>query len=115
MSSLVLTKTLPQLLEIPNQPNVFPTFHTSLIKPFHDNDDIKFPSHCLEKPGPIKVEGELEYFVDKILDHKKIGKGHRYLVRWRGYGPGDDRWIRGADLEDNIALDEYWARRNTSS
>jgi Chromo (CHRromatin Organisation MOdifier) domain len=50
-----------------------------------------------------------EYFVEKIIDHKKIGKGFRYLVRWRGYGPGDDRWIRGADLEDNIALDEYWS------
>jgi hypothetical protein len=43
-------------LEIPNQPNVFPTFHTSLIKPFHDNDDIKFPSRSLKKPGPIEVE-----------------------------------------------------------
>jgi hypothetical protein len=96
-------------LDIPNQPNIFPTFHTSLVKPFKDNDNIKFPSRTLDKPGPIDVDGQEEYFVDKIMDHKKIGKGYRYLVRWRGYGPGDDRWIRGADLEDNIALDEYWA------
>jgi hypothetical protein len=100
-------------LDIPNQPMVFPTFHTSLVKPFYDNDNNKFPGRTLEKPGPIEVDGEEEYFVEKILDHKKIGKGHRYLVRWRGYGSSDDRWIRGAELEDNIALDKYWAHRKS--
>jgi Chromo (CHRromatin Organisation MOdifier) domain len=98
-------------LDIPNQPNVFPTFHTSLIKPFHENDDEKFPSRSLEKPGPIVVDSEDEYFIEKIMDHKKIDKGYCYLVRWHGYSPRDDRWIRGADLEDNIALDEYWTRQ----
>ena len=67
-------------LDIPNQPNIFLTFHTSLVKPFNKNDNDKFPSCTLEKPGPIIVDGEEEYFVKKILDHKKIGKGHRYLV-----------------------------------
>jgi RNase H-like domain found in reverse transcriptase/Reverse transcriptase (RNA-dependent DNA polymerase)/Integrase zinc binding domain/Chromo (CHRromatin Organisation MOdifier) domain/Aspartyl protease len=102
-------------LEIPNQPNIFPTFHTSLIKPFFDNNDLKFPARSLEKPGPIIVNGTEEYFVDRILDHKKIGKGYRYLVRWRGYGPGEDRWIRGADLDENSALDDYWDARNATS
>jgi Chromo (CHRromatin Organisation MOdifier) domain len=104
-------------LDLPNQPNIFPTFHTSLIKPFVDNDDIKFPGRSLEKPGPIVVDGTEEYFVERILDHKKIGKGYRYLVRWRGYGPGEDRWIRGADLDENAALDDYsgWDARNASS
>jgi Integrase zinc binding domain/Chromo (CHRromatin Organisation MOdifier) domain len=100
-------------LEIPNQPNIFPTFHTSLIKPYHDNDNSKFPGRTLEKPGPVEVDGDEEYYVDRILDHKKIGKGYRYLVRWRGYGAADDRWIRGADLEENSALDAYWALRDT--
>jgi Chromo (CHRromatin Organisation MOdifier) domain len=100
-------------LEIPNQPNIFPTFHTSLIKPYHDNDNSKFPGRTLEEPGPIEVDGVDEYFVDRILDHKKISKGYRYLVRWRGYGPGEDRWICGADLEENSALDKYWALRDT--
>lgn len=99
-------------LDIPNQPNIFPTFHTSLVKPFHENDHNKFPSRTLEKLGPIIVDGEEEYFVDCIVDHKKIGKGFRYLVHWRGYGPGDDRWICGSDLDDNAALDDYWANLN---
>ena len=30
-------------LDIPNAPNIFPTFHTSHIKPFKQNDDDKYP------------------------------------------------------------------------
>ena len=60
-------------LNIPSAPNVFPTFHTSLIKPFRQNDHDKYPSHTLEKPGPIEVDSQLEYYMDCILDHKKVG------------------------------------------
>ena len=54
------------------------------------------------------VDNAPEYQVDKILDHKKIGKSNiKYLVRWTGYGPEDDEWISARELDDNIALDEY--------
>jgi hypothetical protein len=95
-------------LDIPNAPNIFPTFHTSHIKPFKENDHSKYPSRTLEKPGPLSVDDPKEYLVDKIIDHKKIGKKiTKYLVRWAGYGPEDDQWISGHDLEDNEALDVY--------
>jgi hypothetical protein len=97
-------------LDIPNAPNIFPTFHTAHIKPFKQNDNSKWPSRTLEKPGPIAIDdsGTLEHLVDKIVDHKKIGKSmSKYLVRWVGYGPEDDQWISGRDLEDNEALDTY--------
>ena len=97
-------------LDIPNAPNIFPTFHTSHIKPFKQNDDTKWPARTLDKPGPILVNGIPEHVVDKIIDHKKVGKSNiKYLVRWSGYGPEDDQWISARDLEDNIALDEYLA------
>ena len=96
-------------LDIPNAPNIFPTFHTSHIKPFKENDDNKYPSRSLERPGPLlMVDDAPEYQVDKILDHKKIGKSNiKYLVCWTGYGPEDDEWISARELDDNIALDEY--------
>jgi len=97
-------------LDIPNAPNIFPTFHISHIKPFKQNDDSKWPSRTLEKPGHILVNDIPEYLVDKIIDHKKIGKSNfKYLVRWSGYGPEDDQWISGRDLDDNEALDKYLA------
>ena len=95
-------------LDILNAPNIFPTFHTSHIKPFKQNDDTKWPSRTLEKPGPVGGEDSQEYLVDKIIDHKKIGKSNiKYLVRWVNYGPEDDQWISGRDLDDNEALDKY--------
>lgn len=44
-------------LDMPNAPNLFPTFHISNIKPWHANDDEKFPSRTLEEPGPVEVNG----------------------------------------------------------
>ena len=56
-----------------------------------------------------------EYLVDRIIDHKRIGKHNaKYLVHWVGYGPEDDQWISDRDLEDNEALDKYLAPSNNS-
>src|SRR5271155_281878 len=74
-------------LDNPNAPNLFPTFHTAHVKPSQDNDDLKYPSRSLTKPGPILVDNLPEYTIDHILDHKKLqGDNITYLVRWAGYG-----------------------------
>ena len=64
-------------LDIPQTLNLFPTFHTSHIRPFKANDDGKFPSRTLEKPGPIQVDGVGEHVVEKIIDCKPVGAGFR--------------------------------------
>jgi len=94
-------------LDMPNAPNLFPTFHTSHIKPWLPNDDTKYPSRTLETPGPIIVDGVEEFLVESIIDHRKIGRGYRYLVHFKGCGPEDDRWIAGREMENNEALDIY--------
>ena len=48
-------------LDIPTQPNVYPSFHTSLIKPFTANNAAKYLSCTLAEPGPIIVDGVEEY------------------------------------------------------
>jgi hypothetical protein len=58
-------------LDMPIAPNLFPMFHTSNVKPWLPNDDIKFPSRTLEQPGPINVNGSDEFLVESIIDHKK--------------------------------------------
>jgi hypothetical protein len=44
----LVTNSFPETstvtLDIPHAPNIFPTFHTSHIKPFIPNDNLKFPS-----------------------------------------------------------------------
>ena len=64
-------------------------FHTSLLKPFVENDVEQFPLREPPKPLPLIPEDK-QYSVERLLDHKDVGLGRRktrkYLVRWKGYG-----------------------------
>ena len=35
------------------------------------------------------------------IDSKSVSQGFKYVVSWKGYGPEDDEWIAGCDLEAN--------------
>ena len=98
-------------LHIPSAPNIFPKFHTSLIKPFRQNDNSKYPLQTLESPGPVEGDGEEEFFINRIIDHKKISRTFKYLVRWAGETAGGDRWITEKYLLETEALDNYWRDR----
>lgn len=101
-------------LDLPNSPNIFPTFHVSQLRPYHPNDPILFPSREQPKPGPVVTEdGQLENFIEKIIDERKRGRGFQYLVRWVGFDEGDDEWLPRRDLEDCEALD-VWERLKVS-
>jgi hypothetical protein len=95
-------------LEMPNSPNVFPTFHASELSPHIANDPVLFPGREDQKPPPIVTpDGIEEYFVDEIIDSRRRGRGWQYLVRWVGYGPEHDRWLSRTSLEDCEALDRW--------
>jgi hypothetical protein len=95
-------------IDVPTQPNAYPSYHTSHLKPFTENDAAKYPSRTLPEPGPIMVDGAEEYTVDKIIAHRKVGRGYQFRVQFEGWGPEHERWIAGRELEDNEALDLYW-------
>jgi hypothetical protein len=95
-------------LDLPNSPNIFPTFHVSQLRPYHANDATLFPSREHPRPGPVVTEdGQLENFIDRIIDERRVGRGKKYLVRWVGYGEEDDEWLSRRDLEDCEALDVW--------
>jgi Chromo (CHRromatin Organisation MOdifier) domain len=93
-------------LDLPNSPNIFPTFHVSVLKRFTPNDPSLFPSREHTRPGLVVTsEGVVEFAVDRIMDECRHGRGMQYLVRWVGYGPEEDRWLPRRNLEDCQALD----------
>ena len=95
-------------LDLPNKPNRFPTFHSSLLWPYVSNDNDLFPSHKLAQPGPvITEEGEQEWLIDRIVDECTRGQGWQFLVRWRRWGAEEDRWLPGQELADTEALDNW--------
>ena len=102
-------------LDIPKSPNTFNTFHVSQLRKHVPNDDVLFPARCLQKPPSILVNRVEEYWVDRIVDAKRCGKGWCYLVRWSGYGSEEDRWITGKELDENEAVDRWWKENGGSS
>ncbi|KAG9225880.1 hypothetical protein CCMSSC00406_0006498 [Pleurotus cornucopiae] len=99
-------------LDMPNTPNTFPTFHASLLRPFVANDSDLFPSRELEQPDPVQVDGEEEWLVECIIDERKGCCGAEFLVRYKGYGADEDRWLCRADVEDLEALDTWMDGRH---
>jgi hypothetical protein len=96
------------MLDLPNELNRFPTFHSSLLHPYHDNDSGLFPSCTLPMLGPVvTIDGEEEWTIEWILDERRRGRGYQYLVRWQGWGPEEDRWLSGRKLADTAALDAW--------
>jgi hypothetical protein len=64
-------------LLLPEATNIYRTFHSSLLRPFIENDPNLFPSRTLECPGPVvTAKGETEYFIDWIVDEWTRGRGN---------------------------------------
>ena len=73
-------------LNLPNEPDCFSTFHTSLLHRFIPNDNDLFPLHELSQPGPVVTpDGEEEWLINKIMD--------------------EDWWLPGCKLAEMEALD----------
>jgi hypothetical protein len=98
-------------LDLPDNPRTFPVFHTSEVRLFTENDDNLFPDRVLHPPNPIVVDGQKEFFIDKIVDERQRGRGRQYRVRWLGEGPEGDKWVAAKELEDCEALDKWQQRQ----
>ena len=98
-------------LDLPNNPLMFPVFHTSEVKPFTENNDQLFPERALQPPDPVLINGQHKFFIDRIVDQQRRGRGLQYQVRWKGEGPEGDKWLPARELEDCEALDEWQNRQ----
>jgi RNase H-like domain found in reverse transcriptase/Integrase zinc binding domain len=89
-------------------PKRFPSFHTSLLRRYHPNNDDLFPLCKLAEPGPVITEdGAEEWLIDHIIDERLRSWGWQYLVRWHSWGPEEDQWLPGCELVDTEALDNW--------
>ena len=90
----------------PQYRQVHPVFHVSLLEPYRAR-----PGEEEAKPGPVIIDGEDEWEVESILTKRGIGRGVRYLVRWRGYPPSEDTWEAHNTVEETEALDIFEAEQ----
>lgn len=61
-------------IHMPNSPKLYPLFHALLLTLYHKNNPSLFLGCMCVHPGTIITEdGEVEWWVDRILDKQKWG------------------------------------------
>ena len=94
-------------LDLPEALRIHDVFHVSLLRPYD-------ASGTVQPPPPILIEGEEEFEVDRILDHRdrklrKKGSARQFLVKWLGYGPEHNSWEPEKNLHKcQQSLSIYW-------
>jgi hypothetical protein len=73
-------------------------FHATLLRQYKENDVY---GANFRRPLPEIVEGEEVYEVEMILKHRRLGRGHQYYVKWKGYLISEATW----ELEDVFSDD----------
>jgi hypothetical protein len=94
-------------IELPANMKIHNVFHVSLLKPYVAGRGPPPP------PVPIEVNGELEYEVKYIIDHRvRNMKKHRrteYFIKWTGYSAEHCTWEPAEHLQKaQHAVQEYW-------
>lgn len=76
-------------LKVPQGWRRHPTFHKSLLK----------PAFGIPEEQTLNPEEDKTYEVEKILNHKRIGRGYRFLISWKGYEWFDSSWEPESNLQ----------------
>jgi hypothetical protein len=83
-------------LELPTQWKIHDVFHTDLLTPYRE---MVTHGTNYQRPPPDLVDGVEEYKVERVLDSRQYGRGHKlqYLVKWVGYPDLDNQWVNWDD------------------
>jgi hypothetical protein len=101
-------------LALPAHLKIHPRFHASKLRPHFPNDDDRFPSRAFLNPPPevdARDGNQAEYLVEKVVGSRTVGKTTSYKVRWLGYSPAEDSWIKESELRKSASesIDDYLA------
>ncbi len=94
--------------QLPPQYRIHPSFHVSLLKPYHSPVSPSTESGPTEEPPlPLILEDGTIYKVNEILDSRCRGGQLEYLVDWEGYGLEELSWVPRNDILDPTLLEEF--------
>ena len=90
-------------LGLPSSWHIHDVFHASLLTPYHETTAYG-PNFI--RPPPDLIDGEEEYEVEAVLNHRMFGRRRQvqYLIKWKGYPHSDNTWepLENIHAEDLI-------------
>ena len=99
-------------LECPVVPSGHLKVHTSLLAPWHQNNDTKFPSISLPEPGPVEFDSQGDKWAfERIVKHEQNKRNGviRYWVKWEAYGDNQNTLEPDESLLFKTVKD-YWRK-----
>jgi hypothetical protein len=63
-----------------------------------------------EPPPTLRTDGDERWEVDEILEAWVWYGSLWYMVRWKGYSPEHDMWVKHSDVFTKDAIDAYYRR-----
>ena len=73
-------------LQLPPRVKIYPVFHVSLLKPYHE--DMGDPSHGKSRRAPTAVvttfDKDVDYIItDHVIRRRGVPPYNEYLVKWK--------------------------------
>src|SRR5712671_2908056 len=101
-------------LALPLSWGIHNVFHASLLLPYRETA-THGPNFT--RPPPDLIEGEEEYEVETIINHRRHGRRHQlqYLIKWKGYPSSDNTWEAAQDVHADDLVKEYHRRHPLES
>jgi hypothetical protein len=96
-------------LRLPKTWRIHPVIHITLLSPYHNND---IHGENFIRPPPDLIEGQKEYEVESVISHRRQGRGHAYLIKWKGYPTSDNTWEPERNLNNAKDILETYKGRH---
>ena len=94
-------------LKLPRSLRVHPTFHVARIKLVMESPLV--PASRPPLP-PWFINGGPAFTVKRLLAFQRRGRGHQYLVDWKGYGPEERSWVSSSNIMDPTLIQDFHRR-----
>ena len=101
-------------IQLDTSPGIHLVFHVSLVKKAAENplssqltinNEPSMIFNTLEDPSFVAINSDGEYTIERILRHKRQGRGWRLLVKWLGWP--EPTWEPLQQLQETTTLDAY--------